>query len=256
MRSSTRQQIINRIPTPRFQTYLTEAGGNKDLALELYQWNIDVAAAVSGTLAIVEVALRDTLDLRLRQWNQIKTGDPEWITNPHTPLSHIVRPTPPPQWTNNPSRRPGDLYGKWWEEKAVRGMKDAFGNRTNPAPAHDDLVAALTFGTWRQLLPKPVSLGGRANAPQVQIWHEAINIHSTICPPGTGFNASAGTAYYWCSILLNIRNRASHLEPLLDISMLRQVHKIASRTVTAVWPGAEILITGPARIPDVIKKKP
>ena len=69
MRASNRQQLINNIPTPRFQTYLAAANQDPEKALVLYQWNIDVAAAVTSTLA-----LRDTIDQQLRKWNIIKGG--------------------------------------------------------------------------------------------------------------------------------------------------------------------------------------
>ena len=256
MRPSTYQHLINNIPAPRFQTYLAAANQNPQKALDLYQWNIEAAAAVTSTLSIVEVALRDTIDKQLRQWNIANGGTDEWITRPQVPLSHIVRPTPPPRWSNSQHRQPGDLYGKWWEARALESMKDPLGNRTNLAPTHDDLVAALTFGTWRHLIPKPVSQGGRATAPQIDIWDEAINLRTNITNTGKGFNTSSGTAYYWCSALLHARNRASHLEPLLDVDTLSHWHRIASRTVKALWPGAEVWVTGPARIPKIIQHKP
>lgn len=123
------------------------------MALDLYQWNIEAAAAVSGTLAIVEVALRSTIDLKLQEWNRRNGGTDEWITAPEGILAHIVRSTPPANWRNKPSRRPDDLYPQWWEAKAVAGMKDHLGRRTNSSPDHNDLIAALTFGTWKFLLP-------------------------------------------------------------------------------------------------------
>lgn len=256
MKQSTSLKLLSNIPAPRFKTYLEEADQDPEKALALYQWNIEVAAAVTSTLAIVEVALRDTMDQQLREWNALKGGTRDWITQPQVPLSHIVRPTPPPQWSNNPRRRSTDLYGKWWEAKALGSMNDPLQGRPNRRPTHDDLVASLTFGTWRHLIPKPVSMGGRSTAPQIDIWNEALNLRTNLCGTGKGFDASAGTAYYWCSTLLHARNRASHLEPLLDVPTLRHWHRIASRTVRSLWPGAEIWITGPARIPEVISRKP
>lgn len=257
MQPSSYQKLITNIPAPRFQTYLDAAHQEPEKALALYQWNIDAAAAVTSTLALVEVALRDTIDQQLRAWNMQVGGTPEWITQPQVPLSHIVRRTPPSSWTNSPHRRQGDLHGSWWEAKAKASMKDPLnGHAVKPAPTHDDLVAALTFGSWRHLIPKPIRLGGRANAPQFDIWDQAIDRRTNFCATGKGFDASAGTAYFWCSTLLHARNRASHLEPLLDTGTLQHWHRIASRTVRALWPGAEVWITGPARIPEVIKRKP
>jgi len=56
--------------------------------------------------------------------------------------------------------------------------------------------------------------------------------------------------------VLHARNRASHLEPLLDVATLHHWHRIASRTANALWPGAEAWVTGPARIPAVIRRRP
>lgn len=256
MRDSTRIRLISNLPEPRFRTYLDAAGDNVDRALALYQWNIEAAAAVLSTLSIVEVALRDTIDRKLRKWNLCNGGTEEWITNPEVPLAHIVRSTPPRAWYQSARYRPGDLHHKWWEAKAKNGMKDALGNANNPCPTHDDLVASLTFGMWRSLVPKPTKLGGRVNGPQVDIWDQAISYGTELFPEGRGFNTSPGTAYFWCSTLNYARNRAAHLEPLLDVKVLWHWHRIASRTLKALWPGAEIWITGPARIPEVIRQKP
>ena len=95
MQPSSYQKLITNIPAPRFQTYLDAAHQEPEKALALYQWNIDAAAAVTSTLALVEVALRDTIDQQLRAWNMQVGGTPEWITQPQVPLSHIVRRTPP-----------------------------------------------------------------------------------------------------------------------------------------------------------------
>lgn len=256
MKESTRNRLINYLPEPRFRTYLEAADGKSDRAIALYQWNIEAAAAVLSTLGIVEIALRETIDRKLRAWNICNSGTEAWIVHPRGLLAHIVRQTPPSSWTKQRRNRRHDLYPKWWEARAKSSMKDKFGQPLKHEPTHDDLVASLTFGIWRSLLPKPIKLGGRARAPQVDIWNQAISYGSDLIPEGAGFNASPGTAYNWCSTLIYARNRAAHLEPLLDDAQLRHWHRTASRTLKALWPGAEILITGPARIPEIIQKKP
>lgn len=253
MQPVTRQRLIANFPAPRLQTYLNAAGQDPELAWDLYRWNIDAAAAVSGTLAIVEVAIRDIIDRKLREWNVLRGGTQEWVTSPVGILGHLVRPTPPPSWS---PRHQGGLHGKWWEAKAKGAMKDHLGRPAKKAPNHDDLIAALTFGSWKFLLPKPIGLGGRTKGPRVQLWEEALNINSTVCAPGVGFNTSSGTAHYWMSLLIYARNRASHLEPMLDTAELSSWHRTASRMLNALWPESEALIAGPARIPRVIKKKP
>jgi len=47
------------LSAPRFQTYLTEVGGDRRRALDLYEWNTAMSAAVLHDLAQVEVAVRN-----------------------------------------------------------------------------------------------------------------------------------------------------------------------------------------------------
>ena len=256
MKTATLHKLIACIPAPRFQTYLDAAGGDERRALALYRWNIDAAAAVTSTLSVVEIALRDTFDQQLRAWNTANGGTTEWITAPQGVLAHIVRETPKKQWLNNPRRQPGQLHPKWWEAKAMQNMKDYLGAPTLRSPSHDDLVASLTFGTWTFLIPKPVTLGGRTHAPQSTLYKDALSTRTNICSPGNGFNASADVAFHWCAHLRYARNRASHLEPLLDTEALVSWHRTACRVLLALSSGSADWITGPARIPRVIDKMP
>ena len=241
MKNRIADSVISRIPAPRFATYLAETdsghGPNPYVALDLYLWNIDAAAAVTSTTSIVEVALRDSIDQQLRIWNQERANTTEWITKPAVPLSHIVRSTPPRSWRPT-TKRP--LYGYWWETRARERC-------TKEHPNHDDLVAALPFGTWLQLIPKPPSLGGQISGPRVDLWEEALRF---------GFKASSYQAYTWAETLRQARNRASHLEPLLDLKQLRHWHRISSRLLNSLWPEAHVLVSGPARIPSVIQRHP
>lgn len=241
MKKRIADDVISRIPAPRFATYLAETdsgqGPNPYTALDLYLWNIEAAAAVTSTTSIVEVALRDCIDQQLRIWNQEKIGTKDWITKPAVPLSHIVRSTPPRSWRPT-TKRP--LYKYWWETKARE-------RRTKDNPNHDDLVAALSFGTWLQLIPKPPSLNGQRSGPRVDLWEDALS---------QGFKASAYQAYTWAETLRQARNRASHLEPLLNLQQLRHWHRVSSRLLNSLWPEAHVLVSGPARIPRVIQRYP
>lgn len=70
MKNQTATSIINALGNPRFGTYLTEVGGNRSQALDLYLWNTEAAAAVVSTTGMVEVQLRNTLNSGLCTWNQ------------------------------------------------------------------------------------------------------------------------------------------------------------------------------------------
>lgn len=236
------------ISEPRLRTYVIAANGNTVKALELYKWNVDAATALNATLGFVEVTFRNTIDAQLRKWNQSQGHSEFWIQDPAKPLSHIVR-SNPPNW--KPSDKQS-LHKFWWESKALGYM--AVSKRKDAK--HDDLVAALTFGVWLRLLPIPVSQGGRKHAPQVSVFNDALNAFENAVNNEKGIRASAGACYYWMSSLRTARNRAAHLEPLLDTAKLLHWHRLACRALLALEPGSEHWITGPARIPKVIKKYP
>lgn len=50
------------LSTARFEPFLTEAGGDHDAALALYDWHAEIAAACFGMVHHFEVLLRNTID--------------------------------------------------------------------------------------------------------------------------------------------------------------------------------------------------
>lgn len=47
------------ISAPRFATYLRARGGNREHALRLYQWNLEISAAFMAPLHVCEIAIRN-----------------------------------------------------------------------------------------------------------------------------------------------------------------------------------------------------
>lgn len=266
MRPSTQNLLIDFLPKARFQTYVQHCQGDRRLALETYCWNIDVAAAVLSTLGIVEVAFRSVIDNQLRAWNIRNGGSYAWIRRPvGPPLTHIVQSTPDKDWIkrfennkkvswdkNDPEHQPS----WWWEQIAYKNLGISNKEAKKNPPTHDDLVASMTFGAWKHMIPKPTTLNGRKNPPQLTLWNDAIKRGSNTKQPESGIATSSATMHHWCAQLVRARNRASHLEPLLNISELQHWHRIACRMLTALWPGTDGLIAGPARIPNIIYAKP
>ncbi|HEX6473194.1 MAG TPA: hypothetical protein VF069_29150 [Streptosporangiaceae bacterium] len=60
-----RRQLIKAISTEQFARYEATVGGDVDLALRLYAWNIAVSGAFLGPLQVLEVSLRNALHDRL-----------------------------------------------------------------------------------------------------------------------------------------------------------------------------------------------
>jgi hypothetical protein len=115
------------LSAPRFARFLVAAGGDRRLALELYEWNAGAAAAVLHDLAHLEVGLRNSYD-------QVLTGA-----------------DPGGDWT----RDGGVLFAPLWRtrgrgrvdvnEDSRRILADAR-RHAGPGAPHPKVVAELSFG--------------------------------------------------------------------------------------------------------------
>jgi hypothetical protein len=120
------------LSAPRFARFLTAAGGERRLALELYEWNVSAASAVLHDLAHLEIALRNAYDRALT------AADPDG------------------DW----ARDGGALFAPLWRtrgrgrvdvnEESRRILADARRHAGMGVP-HGKVVAELSFGFWRYL---------------------------------------------------------------------------------------------------------
>jgi hypothetical protein len=212
------------LPAQRLRTYRSTAGGTLGDTMDLYMWNIDAAGAVLRITGLVEVLLRHTIDSLLRQWNLDNCGSEDWIRHPARPLEYIVRPQGQPT--------------KWWENRSTAEGAN---------PTLDDLVAGLPFGTWTSILPSPTS--GVRN-PRLAMWRRALS---------PGFATSGGAhepLYRWAHELRIMRNRASHLRPLLDTGRLTRTHRYSIRLLRTISPEFAQWFAGLAWIPQVLAQHP
>ncbi|WP_232512202.1 hypothetical protein [Novosphingobium sp. PP1Y] len=53
------QDLPEVISAPRFATYLQAKGNDREKALELYEWNLDISSALTVPLQVCEVAVRN-----------------------------------------------------------------------------------------------------------------------------------------------------------------------------------------------------
>lgn len=237
--------LFDTLPAARQKTYLKVAQSDHSLAQDLYLWNLETTSAVFQTISFVEVTMRNVFDKQLRTWNNIGVnGNSNWIVQPKPFLAHQVRNS-----RSNPQ--------SWWENKAIANMKDEYGVPQRANPSHDDMVAALTFGTWASLIPVP--LGFQRYNPrhrQHEYWTKILCSTDNNINGKDGFNTSARQAYLWVSKLRYARNRAAHLEPMLNSDDLREYHRIAIETLRALQPGSEEWVLAARKIPSAIQNKP
>ncbi|QUH05284.1 hypothetical protein HUO13_34935 [Saccharopolyspora erythraea] len=111
------------LSTARFDRYRTAADGDAEVALRLYQWNIELSEAFYGPLHWLEVSLRNALNERLRR----RFGRDDW-------------------WAVAPLRSNG--------QHKVAHAKHKLRRKEVVEPTADDIVAELTFGFWVSLLSR------------------------------------------------------------------------------------------------------
>jgi len=219
--------VLTALSEARMRRYLVLAGGDEGLALDLYLWNLRMSAEMYAGLALVEVTLRNSMDPHLRSFNAKQpevnhASDPaDWLKNPCRLLIKLTTP---------PRRRGPD--GRWMvplndlstaRERASSALEDA-----GREPTHDDVLAQVSFGTWRHLLPSgpnTINANGRA-----ALWR--IDLKNAF--PGLLHDPLQFTGHV--ATLHELRNRIAHLEPILDRAQIRQAFESTQVVLGAVDP--------------------
>ncbi|WP_396640921.1 hypothetical protein [Microbacterium sp.] len=127
------------LTTQRLAPYLAAANGNEKLALQLYQWNIEISGAAHEALHVFEVVLRNAIDAQLSIWNAQQVDRQsgarfgrDWLLDPAPLLRRLVRQS---------------------ELDSARARADRALRHHARTATHGDLLAQLSLGTWRFLLP-------------------------------------------------------------------------------------------------------
>lgn len=252
VQASTMTSVTSHITDVRFATYLALTNNDPYQALLMYRWNIEMGGALQEALSVAEVFLRNTMDPQLRKWNAAqprRQGGPaynhEWVKHPAGPLYAIL----------NPRRaRGGGRYSTY--DDVRRRAQDA--SRARPLTHrryghpvdHDDVVAHMTFGTWKRLLPgkdltDPSGIGPHG---QRQLWQNALEQAFPHHPDPIVIN-------YWVDRLHNLRNRVAHLEPLCDIEVM-SYHRTIARLLRSIDPALASWYSGISRVPELWRQKP
>lgn len=108
------------LPHARLKGYLSKAGGNKNLASELYSWDLDISSALWRHFNILEIGLRSDLSIQL------------------------TRMSPSTNWWLN-------------ENLLLRSEKlkiAALGDKNGTPFTQDEIITRLTLRFWASLLSK------------------------------------------------------------------------------------------------------
>lgn len=180
------------LSAPRLERYLAATAGDRARALELYDWNARISAAVLRDLAHFEVALRNAYDIALTA--ATPPGQTHWTFAAEAvfpPVYRTKRASGQPSQRTDINRKPRDIL-----DAAVQ----AAGGRSTPS---GKVIANLTFGFWRYLSSK---------AHEKSLWVPYLH---------TAFGAKTNRSDVDARVgrLHELRNRVAHHEPLLSTNL-------------------------------------
>ncbi|MDR3361066.1 MAG: hypothetical protein LBO20_10605 [Bifidobacteriaceae bacterium] len=170
------------LSAPRYRRYPSVAGGDHDLAMEIYLWNSRVAAAGVVDVGHTEVAVRDAYDRHLSRRYQ------NWGVAPQSPLFRLEQGLGHARVQQG--RRNRASLNRVVEAK--RGLSSA--------PTHDEVVAFLTFGFWSNL-----TVAERTPTIRNPVLHRTF-------PKGT----ARARVNDLVSRIVKFRNRLAHNEPVFS----------------------------------------
>jgi hypothetical protein len=210
--------------TARMNTYRLIVNNNEQAARKLYQWNVEVSAALYESLMLLEVALRNTLDLTLKNINSTladKNGTlhtSEWLLDPNQLISGIVS----GQEVQNAKTRVQHMHR---------------------SPSHDDILAQMTFGTWRYLLPS------KGNSKKILLWNIGLKNAFSL----TNYSVQQFSKdVQWLNVA---RNRIAHGEPLLDKNYAKNTMKSIYRVSQAIDVDFARYVKSTQRVSQVMKNR-
>ena len=154
--------ILDLAGSARLAPYLQEADGDDERACELYLWVTDLAGALFSTIAFVEVGLRNSMDRKLRVWNDQQGPEyrMDWaLGKGAAPLLYDLVTHKSLAVAQNFAREQSRLRPKTHPRRLA-------------AVTHDDVVSHFMFGTWVYLIKPRVW-----NQPQQcqQLWQECLS---------------------------------------------------------------------------------
>ncbi|WP_280274807.1 hypothetical protein [Nocardia wallacei] len=241
------QEVSRCLSGPRLAPYLSEACGDAELALALYHWNLQLNAAFQEVLGIVEVVVRNAVDAELRTWNPTRGVD------------HATGRPYPAEWTELPASPIAGVAAQAVKQARVhatnaRAARDPSHARRNAAVCHDDMLAQLSFGLWRKLLP---AAAPSKTGLQV-LWNNALHRAFPYARPirsRSGVISADIVVHDRLDRLVSLRNRVAHMEPLLGVQVPAR-HRDAMRLLGSISPQMRDWCASLSRVAEVNKARP
>ena len=199
--------ILDLAGSARFAPYLRETHGDVEHARELYLWAAHLAGALFSTIAFVEVGLRNSMDRKLRAWNDqqgVDYGEDWALRKGAAPLLYDL--------VTHKSLASAQNFAS--EQSRLRPKTHP---RRLATVTHDDVVSHFMFGTWVYLIKPRVW-----NQPQQcqQLWQECLSHAFPYADPS---DAGRQRLADQLDRVRKLRNRVAHHENLLYVDVRKRL---------------------------------
>lgn len=221
--------LAKHLTAPRLAPYVSAMHGDARKAIQLYQWNVALSGAVYEALHVFEVALRNAIDVEVSLWNA-------------TQLNPVTKQFRSPDWLLDPANLLVRICGEDDLLEARRRADKALRPKQR-ATLHADVLAQMSFGTWRFLLPD--SDDGRQ-----LLWREAVrHAFPNLSRPPEELTADVAGIY-------DLRNRVAHLETVLNSTNVRNQFNAMRRVLAEISGEVETWFVSNQRVTSVLKARP
>lgn len=194
------QKLPRVLSAPRFATYLSAQNGNKEQALQLYQWNLEISAAFFIPLQVCEISLRNSIVQAI----EMAYG----ANRPWEKSFEISLRSPPSGY--NPRRNLADL---------------------RHLPTSGKIIAELKFVFWEKML---------TSGHDGVLWNPYFRQIFPNTDQRKTVQALRGHANQTILKIRELRNRIAHHEPIFNRPLhqdYQRIHDVISWTdlTAATW---------------------
>lgn len=230
--SATPTWITRWLSTGRFSVYLTAAGADPALALDLYEWNTEISSAMLHDLSHLEVGLRNAYNDALESHGAYPK---HWTLCGGQVFAPIYRSKKRFDRATRAQIKVRVDVNEKPRKSLERAISEAGGHRAPPGK----VIAQLMFGFWRYL---------SSAAHEVPLWRPVLH---------QAFISGTARPFVETRIgeLHDLRNRVAHHESILGENVMLK-HTYLLELAGAIAPELEAHITSTSRVPALLAARP
>ena len=213
-----------------------------DQALGAYAWEMHLRQSLLKPIGITEVFLRNAMDNAIRHWWNGHQLPGDWLDA--TIDFEIPEPIASFRKVNA------------WRGRAATNLK---GCKTKEQISHDDIIAHMMLGTWRNMIGNPASVSPeppddaekrqswrglrKSDAKCAALWKEITHAAFPNMPTKSGRGRMSPRAYIGSklAVMSALRNRVCHWDNLIHVNVAARYADMQSIVAAISLPGVEWL---------------